>query len=191
MTPFQQNFEDLIASSLSALDEIAFENTSNHCFNHANIQSIPKKCANLQSSGSVDDFLADYRHEDASILQFMSCLEEPERPSMHLHKSSPPASEYGPAHSTQPRQEVNMRQDPSNDLKINVVRSNASSKPKAGVDASLKPMRVRLPAEGKAERRREKNREYQRRFREKKMRLKFQEMFACTPLPCPGSYDFQ
>ena len=186
---FQHNFDELIASSLSALDEIAFEHTSASC-NHASIKSIPKKCTNLQSSGSVDDFLADYRHEDTSILQFMSCLEEPERPSMHLHKSSPAASEYGPAHSTQPRQEVSSRQDLRNQLKLNVVRS-ASSKPKAEIDASLKSMRVRLPAESKAERRREKNREYQRRFREKKMRLKFQEMFACTPLPCPGSYDFQ
>ena len=33
-------------------------------------------CSNVNNPGSIDDFLAEYRHESSSILSFLSSLEE-------------------------------------------------------------------------------------------------------------------
>ena len=57
------NFDKLIQCSLASLEPIQPRNLG----------------SSLKSSGSIDDFLAEYRHESASVVSFLSCLEEPPR----------------------------------------------------------------------------------------------------------------
>ena len=59
----KSNFEELIRCSIASLETLQPRNLG----------------PSLKSSGSIDDFLAEYRHESSSIVSFLSCLEEPSR----------------------------------------------------------------------------------------------------------------
>jgi hypothetical protein len=181
----QRTFEELFASSLAALDQIAAEPSHDYC--QMNARNENQNSTSLQSSGSVDDFLVEYQAENSTIVQFMSSLEEPELMSAQATLSSWPLIH---ARSSQP-------------IQLALPDTTASS-PRGSVDHD-KPMQsdtdskkqvisksfqIKLTAESKAERRREKNREYQRRFREKKLRLEIQRTFMRAPAPVAGCFSF-
>ena len=135
----------------------------------------------LKSSGSIDDFLANYRHESSSIVSFLSCLEKPEISGNHLNSTTkqPRSSQISdrlPKVSSQPSsatlstmsfltsgvvQETLTTKSPKQPRKVKQVETSISARPRTG-------------DESEQERKRRKNREYQQRFREKKMRLQLQ-----------------
>ena len=174
MYDFQHSFEELIASSLSALDTITVEPTKNQITNVLHQDRFPGKNTHLRSSGSIDDFLMDYKHENTSILQFMTSLEEPElelaqrrSDSLHLPLVGLAASQSSLSCS------LNAELAPSVLVTANRTPITLNSR----AVASCKKSRTRMSPESKAELRRIKNREYQRRFREKRLRLELQQMF--------------
>jgi hypothetical protein len=81
MAQHQRTYDELIAST-SALDEIEPAPTNIYCNHNPNVRT-QSKGPNLSSSGSIDDFLVEYQHEDATIIEFMTCLDEPETASAH------------------------------------------------------------------------------------------------------------
>lgn len=182
----ERTFEELFASSLAALDQIAADPSHNYCQMNARNEN-QNNSTSLQSSGSIDDFLVEYQAENSTIVQFMSSLEEPELMSAQANLSSWPLIH---ARSSQP-------------IQLALPDTTASS-PRSSVDHD-KPMQsdtdsnkhvisksfhIKLTAESKAERRREKNREYQRRFREKKLRLEIQRTFMRELAPVAGCFSF-
>ena len=181
MTALQDAFEELIATSLPTLEVIVLDQPQNNSYHQTSNQIRPSKSQNLTSSGSIDDFLLDYRHEDTSILQFMSCLEDSELVSIRSDASRRPSSDHISAQSVlqcrRTQQSSSLSTDPPAPSTA-VASPKATAKLNARTDAPCKGLRIKMTAESKAERRREKNREYQRRFREKKMRLQVQQMFV-------------
>ena len=140
-------------------------------------------CPNVNNPGSIDDFLAEYRHESSSILSFLSSLEETNTANNMSCTSKPLNSSW--VH------------DPSIDLCKRSVRfpsSAATAEVKIGTTVAESRKRSRVDKQQKSdscskttlsktdresqeERRRRKNCEYQRRFREKKMRLELQRLY--------------
>jgi hypothetical protein len=180
MTNYQQRTYDELIASTSALDQIAAELT--HDYYTANVRT-QNKGPNLNSSGSIDDFLVEYQHEDATIMQFMTCLDEPE-PACAQSDSFAWSEVF-----TSPQ----MFDTPSSGKSIELrsaVDHPASIQSGSKSEVAAKAMRVKMSAEGKAERRKEKNREYQRRFREKKLRLELQQAFIMQSGPYGGCLAF-
>ena len=144
-------------------------------------------CPNSNSFGSIDDFLADYRHETSTIVSFMSCLEESEIAN-HQNSTTKHGSRCckkdSASHASSKRPKVSA---------LNVAGIGAeqsTQKRKRPREAERQPVSASHAActdaddKSREERRRSKNCEYQRRFREKKMLLELNKA-ACHPRPCP------
>ena len=118
-----------------------------------------------KTSGSIDDFLADYRHERSSILLFLSCLEEPENKidqssDITIHSNS--SYMVGTSSLRQPHDLAAPNGKGESGTTICTAGRNQSS---------TRAVPAIVTDESKEEQRRKRNREYQRRFRERKMRL--------------------
>ena len=147
-----------------------------------------ESCPNVKSSGSIDDFLADYRHERSSIQSFISSLEDDVKSRSFEHHDvtcpvglSSRASK--PLHSTSTLPVASIEEKKSNlstDFKGKRIRETSNSQ----TVSARKAVRSRTDNESKEERRRSKNCEYQRRFREKKMRLEMQRQYMAACPPC-------
>ena len=170
---FQETFDELISCSMAALEPL---------------QGY-KPCSTLKSSHSIDDFLADYRHESSSIVSFLSCLEESDIATYHSGTISCAHSFWKNAsasHAYHQRPEFST-------LNIGSIGAKQCDESrKRGRDAShQQPLpalkAVRAETDDQKERRRRKNCEYQRRFREKKIRLEMQRRYTAT---CPSSVEF-
>jgi hypothetical protein len=172
----QLTFEELIASSLTALDQISPEPALDpDCFK-TTPQSQSKR-STLQSSGSIDDFLAEYRHEDATIVQFMSCLEGQE-----LVPSATSESSFPESHARIFEESDRAKSDTSS-YSGALASATVGTNSKTSAAVAQISLRVKMSPEKKAEMRRDKNREYQRRFREKKLRLDMQNTVPMGPTP--------
>jgi hypothetical protein len=183
MAHFQPTFDALIASSLSALEQIDADQSQDQCCFKGDFRS-QSKASSLQSSGSIDDFLVEYRHEDNTIVQFMKSLEEPDLMcdradswrSTEFHEDCIKAmlpnegSKHVPSFHVDPKHVVACK------------GTSISADNKAGLIA--KCLRVKPTAENALERRREKNREYQRRFRERKLCLELKKTLVRPPAAC-------
>ena len=160
-----------------------------------------KDSPNQKSCGSVDDFLAQYRHEGSSIETFLSCLEEPE-PSQDQISSSigifsllrlPDAE----SSAFSRRSPVTLADVPSHCQAKQASPAAASSKrtqrsshpiSESARTTFQSPTHRDSSAE---ERRRSKNREYQRRYREKRMLSDLRrQLYAACP-PCAPSPRIQ
>lgn len=99
---------------------------------------------------SIDEFLAGYRHELTSILDFLSSLDDLAASSQR--DGSPMAQKNSPMaiKSTRPLSFISM--------------APSRKRPRSNSD---------IPAEAREEQRRIKNREYQRRFRERRRLLQY------------------
>ena len=170
---FQETFDELISCSMAALEPL---------------QGY-KPCPTLKSSRSIDDFLADYRHESSSIVSFLSCLEESDIATYHSGTISSAHSfckNATASHAYHQRPEFST-------LNIGSIGAKQCDESrKRGRDAShQQPLpalkAVRTETDDQKERRRRKNCEYQRRFREKKIRLEMQRRYTAT---CPFSVEF-
>ena len=170
----QASFDDLIACSLAALEP----------FDTCQARS------NMKSSGSIDDFLADYQHERSSIQSFFSSLEEPEpahlkRCGLKQHISAcfldPAPLSPKLCVSTQPVASFEAAQPTHAETTSCSLKRADTKQQRASV---RKTLRSKTNLESKEERRRSKNCEYQRRFREKKMRLEMQRQFMAV---CPSA----
>jgi hypothetical protein len=137
----------------------------------------------MKSSGSIDDFLADYSHEDVSIEEFLSCLEDThiEQRNTSSIFNSARSHTVQPIHTTDTVHPSALNSTSKRKLSV-LVKEEQETKIVGEVPVS-KP----CPADGgretrheslsdsREEVRRRKNREYQRRFREKRMRLELQK----------------
>ena len=178
MTNYQQRTYDELIASTSALDQIAAELT--HDYYTANVRT-QNKGPNLNSSGSIDDFLVEYQHEDATIIDFMTSLDEPQAKPASAQSDSFVWSDA--IVSSRPMDRQHMGSSAASrhvDDHLATIQSGSKS------EVAAKVMRVKMTAECKAERRKEKNREYQRRFREKKLRMELQQAFMMQPGPYGG-----
>jgi hypothetical protein len=169
----QPTFEDLISCTFCDVSQgIASANSSPYLFEQQrNYLDSGHGCSNpsMKSAGSIDEFLADYRHDDVSILAFISCLGEQDTEPTGLSSleciftQNPPSSEKKLLSS-----KIGKEQKLKNLTSIGRLEISKNK--------SCKSLRPRTNIEAQEEIRRSKNREYQRRFREKKMRLEFQRL---------------
>ena len=149
-------------------------NSSAVCYSQAwncAIQGCIHNCdsfTSVESSRSIDDYLAQDQHERSSISSFLACLEEPETASNQTSCNTTVSSAYN---SLSQRTSVD----------IVALAASCSDKNKAKRDREDNQIYSgrlyrNAPRSGtigvsKEELKRIKNREYQRRFREKKMRF--------------------
>jgi hypothetical protein len=181
MAQHQRTYDELIAST-SALDLIEPEPTDDNW--NPNIQT-QNKGPILSSSGSIDDFLVEYQHEDATIIEFMTSLDEPQAKPASAQSDSFAWSDAIVSSRPMDRQLMGSSAASRHvDDHPATIRSGGKS------EVAAKVMRVKMTAECKAERRKEKNREYQRRFREKKLRMELQQAFMMQPGPYGGCLTF-
>ena len=140
----------------------------------------------LHDYGTIDDFLADYRHESCDILSFLSCLEESEiasnnkgidledpRSKMVLTSAEHAWSQH--LSSLCPTSAVGtFGKQQATFTAVGEKRARDFAVDMIDVRSSGKITRFDVDCASQDELRRRKNREYQRRFREKKMRLELQ-----------------
>ena len=140
----------------------------------------------LHDYGTIDDFLADYRHESCDILSFLSCLEESEiasnnkgidledpRSKMVLTSAEHAWSQH--LSSLCPTSAVGIfGKEQATFTAVGEKRARDFAVDMIDVRSSGKITRFDVDCASQDELRRRKNREYQRRFREKKMRLELQ-----------------
>ena len=140
----------------------------------------------LQSYGTINDFLADYRHESCDVLSFLSCLEESEiasnnkgidledpRSKMVLTSAEHAWSQH--LSSLCPTSAVGtFGKQQATFTAVGEKRARDFAVDMIDVRSSGKITRFDVDCASQDELRRRKNREYQRRFREKKMRLELQ-----------------
>ena len=140
-------------------------------------------CPNVNNPGSIDDFLAEYRHESSSILSFLSSLEETNTASnmsctsKHLNSSwiQDPAIDLCMKSPRLPSSATNIEVKAETTVAESRKRSRGDKQQKS--DSCSKTTLSKTDRESQEERRRRKNCEYQRRFREKKMRLELQRLY--------------
>ena len=162
----QASFDELFLSSLAALEPF----------------DTCDACSNVNSTGSIDDFLADYRHETSSIVSFLSCLEESEianHQNCLLEQDSRCYKKHSASHSSSKRPKIAAM----NVAGIGAEQATQSRKRhrEAGERqpvSACKATRTDADDKSREERRRSKNCEYQRRFREKKRLLELSKA-AC------------
>ena len=143
-------------------------------------------CSNVNNPGSIDDFLAEYRHESSSILSFLSSLEETNTASnisctsQHLNPSWIEDSVY---HSWM--RSLKLPSSAAN-IQVQIKTTVAESRKRSREDqqqksySGAKKALSKTDSESQEEQRRSKNCEYQRRFREKKMRLELQQLYSAA-----------
>ena len=136
-------------------------------------------CPNLQSSWSIDDFLAHYRLEDTSIQSFLSCLEESmgedQESSTSEHRSSTIMLDQGSDTVCSTSTSTD-----SSFVDTQTTSTAPSRKRTSAPDQLARPLDGNLETneDSEDERRRIRNREYQRRFRAKKIRQEMQAVEA-------------
>ena len=167
----EANFDKLIQCSLESLEPL---------------QLGPS----LRSSGSIDDFLAEYRHERSSIVSFLSCLAEPTctdpASNNNTHLDAALGSDSEVARQQPPHRIVMSREigqsDPIDGREKVVATSSRkrTRETRQRSESSRKVARTKAHNESKEERRRIKNCEYQRRFRERRLRLEMQQLWMAT-----------
>ena len=139
-------------------------------------------CPTFNGFGSIDDFLADYRHETSSIVSFLSCLEESEianHQNCLLEQDSRCYKKHSASHSSSKRPKIAAM----NVAGIGAEQATQSRKRhrEAGERqpvSACKATRTDADDKSREEQRRSKNCEYQRRFREKKRLLELSKA-AC------------
>ena len=140
------------------------------------------------TSETIDDFLAHYKHESSSIQSFMSCLDESE--TVTTHSAGRSSGIQSIAYTPDPMSKVASR--------LHNIGRDASSLEDALPAASCKRARPADTADSLQNvfvswstdlsndnmsddvRRKIRNREYQRRFREKKIRREQQRLSMAT-----------
>ena len=169
----QASFDELFLSSLAALEPF----------------DTCDACSNVNSTGSIDDFLADYRHERSSIQSFLSNLEEPEAVNLQRSKFEDQKSAFpldSALHSSKPTITTgaiwSFEAKQSTHAEVSCKQTEGANKHQKAPHRKI--LRSRTDSESQKERRRRKNCEYQRRFREKKMRLEMQRLYMAACSPC-------
>jgi hypothetical protein len=153
---YQSSFDEAINDALAASESLRGRSeTTEQCMLFS---------ARVSSSGSIDDFLAEYELETKSISDFMLCLEDQSIAASHHTKCNMDIFLY-PKPAAAISKKVN--RSASNDTRIVIEKKEPCTNHS---DAS------KMSAESREELRRSKNREYQRRFREKKIRLELERM---------------
>ena len=168
------NFDELIRCSIASLETLQPRNLG----------------PSLKSSGSIDDFLAEYRHESSSIVSFLSCLEEPSRkdPKSSCSACLDMAHHCESKNSCLQPQSLAMNRPNEHVGRITgeegKVLSGSSRKRTSESQPQSRTNTKRACNQAhdasKEERRRIKNCEYQRRFRERKLRLEMQQLWTAT-----------
>ena len=166
------NFDKLIQCSLASLEPLQPRNLG----------------PSLKSSGSIDDFLAEYRHEGTSIVSFFSCLAEPtcaDPASSTTRLDAALGFESELARKQQPPLRIVMSREigESDPIDERVVATSSRKRTKVSQprsESSRKVARTKAHNESKEERRRIKKCEYQRRFRERRLRLEMQQLWMAT-----------
>jgi hypothetical protein len=137
------------------------------------------KASSVNFDSSIDDYLADYKHEMVSIHDFLSSLEEgpdlvnQERNSHHESASS---------ERSLLRPSIRSIEDYTTSLTKADGAARSESDDSSDAFASLKRSGSCTSAEAREEQRRIKNREYQRRFRERRRILEYQRFARPRPL---------
>ena len=175
----QAPFDDLIASSLDALEQTSAKQSA---WDNAD------PCPIRKTFESIDDFLAQYRHNRSSILSFLSCLDEPDN-AVTSSGITTDCSIPIPIHKI-PSQTSSKRSSPTTYAVSDAGEEQAVATPtNRARNHQIHPQPDRKnglssrSGESKEEIRRSKNREYQRRFREKKMRLELQRQLLASKHP--------
>jgi hypothetical protein len=179
--PQQPSFDELIAQSLAHLQQVHQYNTDlgiSDCREFRSSYQSPKF-----GSESIDEFLAHYRPEEASISEFIACLQDSYSTTVH--------SEYDPWIENMSSKSLDSAADlegSDSGAETEIAKTNTSPC-SDGIDGprySLKRsatdhlnrierapvcrrVRRNMTAQERAERRRNQNREAQRRFRERHM----------------------
>ena len=137
-------------------------------------------------SETIDDYLADYKHESSSIQSFISCLDESE--TTHLADRSfgiqTKAHKTDPTSNTESPRPDSGRDTSSLDDAIHAARCKRAK----SAESADRPPNVFDSCNAISgnddmsddERRRIRNRQYQRRFREKKIRREQQRLSMST-----------
>ena len=137
-------------------------------------------------SVTVDDFLADYKHESSSIESFMSCLDESETSHSADRSFGIQTISYMPDPTSKAANRcIDIGRDnsslddafPAARCKRAKSADRADSPPNVFDSWNAVSVNVNMSDD---ERRRIRNREYQRRFREKKIRREQQRLSMAT-----------
>ena len=169
------NFDKLIQCSLASLVPIQPRNLG----------------SSLKSSGGIDDFLPEYRHESTSVVSFLSCLEEPPRKDPASNNTTRRDTALGFESQIARHQQLPLKikenqkigQSDPIDGREKVVATSSRKRTRETrqrSESSRKVARTKAHNESKEERRRIKNCEYQRRFRERRLRLEMQQLWMAT-----------
>jgi hypothetical protein len=118
-------------------------------------------CQTKQATPSIDDLLADYKHTQTSICEFIACLDSDSCTSMSVsHNTSILGAEF--------RKSDNVRElESSNSKAPCLIVKSLDEQHTPEKKAPCRCKRRRMSIQEKEDRRRDQNREAQRRFREK------------------------
>ena len=128
------------------------------------------------TSETIDDFLAHYKHESSSIQSFMSCLDESETVATHSADRSSGIQTI--AYMPDPASKAASRRPHDAFPAARCKRARPADRPPNGSDSWNSHLSNEYISDD--ERRRIRNREYQRRFREKKIRREQQRLSMAT-----------
>ena len=138
----------------------------------------------VKHSNSIDDFLANYRHESSSIRSFLSCLEEPI---------------FTTINHTSRTNTLNQKDTPSISLGLaaaivsdeSAIAPKSCKRPRVSKETPMNVFFMNAQTEkvdDPEEERKLRNREYQRRFRAKKVRLEKQLLSLAVQNISSGSH---
>lgn len=131
----------------------------------------------FEETRSIDEFLANYKHEMMSIFDFLSSLDDVPETYMQANFVQFPHRALSTSSMSSKRSYLHFSQpSPSlkNQDKQKIVSLSQSASSDESIDESCKRARNLTPAEAREEQKRCKNREYQRRFRERRRLLEYQ-----------------
>ena len=190
----QASFDELIAYSNGALDHVLNDQIISHSLSENQIIQGQQRVLLSSKAAShdigIDDFLARYKHQQSSIIDFFSCLDEP-TVTLKSEQNSKVFRDVEVDFAAVSSEFKTQKSDENKFLSA-VVKSQdivpQESKRHAQAQAAICKRRKKLTSVEREERRRDQNREAQRRYREKHMlKSVLQSRHVLHSYACNGS----